>query len=87
MPLPAIPIVVTALRGAACTLLRSSRGQTGLLKKGLELAGQGMSKLAKANPLTQLFLGFTGVQAAGSLVKQSQLNAEVRRHAPTSSGW
>jgi hypothetical protein len=29
----------------------------------------------------------SGLQAAGSVVKGSQLNAEVRRHAPTGSGW
>ncbi len=87
MALPLIPIAVTALRSGAARLLISSRGQTGLLKSGLQLAGQAMSKLAKANPLTQLFVGVTGLQAAGSVVKGSQLNAEVRRHAPTGSGW
>ena len=87
MPLPLIPIVATALRSGAARLLISSRGQSGLLKSGLQLAGQAMSKLAKANPLTQLMLGVTGLQAAGSVTKRPQLNAEVRRHAPTSSGW
>jgi hypothetical protein len=82
MALPLIAVALTGLRTLAPTLARSLAG-----KSGTEILKQGMTKLAEASPLTKLFLGFTGVQAAGGLVKQSQLNAEVRRNAPTNSGW
>ncbi len=82
MALPLIPVALTALRTVGASLLRSSAG-----KSGLALAKQGMAKLAEASPMTKVFLGLTGLQGAGSMVKQSQLNAEVRRHAPTNSGW
>lgn len=82
MALPLIPVALTALRTVGASLLRASAN-----KSGLQLAQQGMAKLAEASPMTKVLLGLTGLQAGGTMLKQSQLNAEVRRHAPTSSGW